>query len=345
VFDQWAAALRAAGIRAVNGRLLADARAFDAESLGAGWAWDSLPYGYAAPVGALQFDEDVVRLTFAAGASPGDPERIDGASPESGLAIVNRVVTGQAGDRLTYDLYRLPGQHQLEIAGTIPAGTEPFTQTASVDDPGLYFARAALGALGARGIEIRGEAAAAPPGSDAQDGAGARVLATSLSPPLADIATVLMKVSQNLYAETLLKTLGRIDGPGSAARGAEAVKNTLAGWGLDPDGYIQLDGSGLSRYDYLTTDMIVAILRRMYEDPRHRDRFSATLPIEGRLAEDNARAKTGSIANVRALSGYVTTRDGEPLVFSIVANNFRVSASAIDRAVDAAVELLANFRR
>src|SRR4030095_2259078 len=118
-------------------------------------------------------------------------------------------------------------------------------------------------------------------------------------------------------------------------------------------GYVQADGSGLSRYDYVTADMIVALLRHLHADPKHRDAFLATLPIAGKdgtistrlkrtRAEGNAMAKTGSISNVRALSGYVRTRDGETLVFSILANSFTIPAATVNYAADLAVETLAN---
>ena len=114
------------------------------------------------------------------------------------------------------------------------------------------------------------------------------------------------------------------------------------------------DGSGLSRYDFVTADMIATILERLYRDPRHHDRFVATLPIAGRdgtitsrmkdtRAEGNALAKTGSISNVRALSGYVRTRDGDTLVFSILANSFTIPAATVNWIADLAVETLANF--
>lgn len=166
-----------------------------------------------------------------------------------------------------------------------------------------------------------------------------------------------MKVSQNLYAETFLKTLGGLNGGrGNVADGREAVQAVLSSWGISPEAYVQYDGSGLSRYNYVTTDLLIAILERMHRDPTHTAAFKATLPIAGRdaslerrmkgsFAENNARAKTGSISNVRALSGYVTTRDDELLAFSIVANHFHLPQSTIDAVTDNAVEYLAGFRR
>ena len=357
VFDGWAADLRAAGVAAVAGRVVADDRAFGGEALGDGWSWDYLAYGYAAPVSALQFGEDLVTLAVTPGATPGAPATIAVTPETSGLVVENRVTTGEAGARVSLGLGRLPGQRHLEVTGTVPAGGEAVARTASVDDPAEAFAGAARAALAARGIEVwGGVAVAGRNGGSEVRREGERVLARSLSPPLADVATVLMKVSQNLYAETLLRALGRGEGHGSVEAGRRAVREVLDGWGLDPGALVQYDGSGLSRYNYVTADLIVGILGRLHGDPRHREPFLATLPIggqdgtiggrfKGTRAEGNVRAKTGSIANVRALSGYVTTRDGEALVFSIIANHFTVPSSVVDYATDTAVERLASFSR
>jgi serine-type D-Ala-D-Ala carboxypeptidase/endopeptidase (penicillin-binding protein 4) len=134
------------------------------------------------------------------------------------------------------------------------------------------------------------------------------------------------------------------------------VQRTLDGWGIPRDGYVLADGSGLSRYNYLAASTITVILERLYRDPRHRDAFTATLPIAGKdgtialrlkrtRAEGNAVAKTGSISNVRCLSGFVRTRDGETLVFSILANGFVISAATVNWIADLAVEILSNFKR
>ena len=112
----------------------------------------------------------------------------------------------------------------------------------------------------------------------------------------------------------------------------------------------------MSRYDYVTPEALVTILTHVDRDPRLRGPFEASLPIAGRdgtlsnrmkgtPAEGNARAKTGSMSNVRALSGYVTTADGEPLVFSIIANNFETAGDVITKTEDAIVVRLAEFRR
>jgi len=166
-----------------------------------------------------------------------------------------------------------------------------------------------------------------------------------------------MKVSQNLYAETLLKAIGAAgNGLGTTEGGRVAVRKRLSDWGIPADSYVMYDGSGLSRYNYVTAATLTDVLEHLYQNPRDRDPFLSTLPIAGKdgtisarlrstRAEGNALAKTGSIANTRALSGFVKTRDGEMLVFSILANDFVIPSATINLIADLAVESLANFTR
>jgi serine-type D-Ala-D-Ala carboxypeptidase/endopeptidase (penicillin-binding protein 4) len=142
----------------------------------------------------------------------------------------------------------------------------------------------------------------------------------------------------------------------TAAAGRLAAQAILEGWGVPASELIMRDGSGLSRYDFVTPAALVAILAHVDRDARLREPFAASLPIAGRdgtlstrmlgtPAEGNARAKTGSMTGVRAMSGFVTTADGERLVFSIVANNFETPADVVNAATDAIVVSLATFRR
>ena len=244
-----------------------------------------------------------------------------------------------------------------QYGGSMAIDAAPITYEVAVVNPTVFFARALKDALTARGIDVAGDAIDGDDVVNLQPAAVRHELVRTESPPLRDIATVLMKVSQNLYAETLLKAAGAAGGGlGTTEGGRVATRKLLESWGISPNSYVQTDGSGLSRYNYLTADMLVTILEHIYRDPRHRDPFIATLPIAGRdrivanrmrmsLAENNARAKTGSIANVRALSGFVTTRDGEVLAFSILANHFTTSAATVNWITDLAVKTLANFTR
>jgi serine-type D-Ala-D-Ala carboxypeptidase/endopeptidase (penicillin-binding protein 4) len=275
--------------------------------------------------------------------------------------VTNRVLTlapGSPGARL--NVHRRIDRPELEISGGIASDAKPVTRTVAVLNPTLFFSQSLKDALIARGIAVGGDAADVDDVSAELVSAPAvdrRVLVTTQSPPLREIATVLMKISQNQYAETLLKAIGaKTGGIGTTDAGRAAAIATFTSWNIPRDGYVMSDGSGLSRYNYIAPSTITTILRRMYADPVHRDAFLATLPVAGKdgtissrmrktRAAENARAKTGSIANTRSLSGFVTTRDGETLVFSMLANDFVIPSATVDWIVDLAVETLANFTR
>ncbi len=358
VLTEWVDALRAAGIQRIDGRIIGDDQAFDDEGIGAGWAWDYLQFGYAAPVGALQCNEDLATLNVRPAAQAGTPAVVT-LSPGSGLQLLNRALTVEAGSRTSVSYRRHLESPILEVSGSIAADATATDRTAAVVNPTVFCAHTIKDELTARGIPVSG------PAVDFDDVAAEfagvsgerRVLARTQSPPLRDIAVVLMKVSQNLYAETLVKaTAAARGGLGTAEWGLSVIRTVLTSWGVPDDSFVNADGSGLSRYNYITPATITTILERLYKSDTDRAPFVATLPVAGKdgtlatrlrgtRAEGNATAKTGSIANVRSLSGYVRSRDGEMLVFSIIANDFVVPAETINHAADLAVEHLSNFTR
>ena len=358
VLDQWAESLRAAGIHEIAGRMVGDDQAFDDEGIGDGWSWDYLQFGYAAPVGALQINENVAQLMVVPGGRAGDPAVVT-LSPSAGFTLLNRATTGAEGSEDTIAYRRHLDSPILEISGSSPIGGRTATRNVAVLNPTVFFAETLKDGLTERGIRVGGAAvdmddvAAEFVGQPEQR----RVLVSTQSPPLKDIAVVLMKVSQNLYAETFLKAIGTARGGlGTMSGGRSTVRSILSTWGVPNDAYVIADGSGLSRYNYLSPEMIASVLEHMYRDERHRESFVATMPIAGRdgtiatrmrktRAEGNAVAKTGSIANVRSLSGYVRTRDNEMLVFSILANDFVISSDMVNWIADLAVETLSNFTR
>jgi len=353
LFDEWAAALKSTGVTRIDGNVVADDSAFDRRGLGQGWSWDYLQYGYAAPSGALEYNENTATLSIRPGPSPGDQAVLE-LPPSTGLGLVHHVTTGEPGSATNIDFERPPNDHWLDVTGSIAADAKPVTRDVAVANPTLYFAHALLTSLVAHGVAVGGLPLDQHDSQSVLQQGPRRALVESQSPTLKEIATTMMKVSQNLYAETLLKAVGAAKGgPGTTDTGRQAAREIFTRWGIAADSYVQADGSGLSRYDYVTPDMIVTILERMYRDPRHHDAFTTALPIAGKdgtiasrmkntRAEANALAKTGSIANVRTLSGYVRTRDGETLVFSILANSFTIPASTVTWIADLAVETLAN---
>jgi D-alanyl-D-alanine carboxypeptidase/D-alanyl-D-alanine-endopeptidase (penicillin-binding protein 4) len=179
---------------------------------------------------------------------------------------------------------------------------------------------------------------------------------TFQSPPLSEILKHFMKPSQNQIGEVLLKTVGREKtGIGVADSGAAVITRQLYDWGVDSSGVIVYDGSGLSRHNLVSPETMVKTLVAMMRDSTTFAVFYDALPIAGvdgtirnRMtgtpAENNLRAKTGTIEFVRSLSGYVSTATDDLLVFALLTNHFTVPVSEVTQLQDAIGVLLANYR-
>jgi serine-type D-Ala-D-Ala carboxypeptidase/endopeptidase (penicillin-binding protein 4) len=356
LFSSWADRLKSIGVTAIAGRIVGDDNAFDDEELGFGWSWDDLAAGFAAGVSALQFNESSVQVTVAPGPTVGSPATVRLAPATGGLDVRSTISTGPASGQTAIQRRRLPGSQRLDLRGSIVAGSPPVTQTVSVDNPTLFFVSALRSALIAAGIDVTGPAVDIDDLDSPPRREEGTVLATHRSPPLSMLAVTLMKLSQNQFAETLLKTLGARASAPTAAGGRNAVRTILQGWDIGPSELLQADGSGLSRYNYVTAAALVRILEHVARDDRLRAPFDAALPVAGRdgtletrmkgtAAEANARVKTGSMSNVRAAAGYVRTRDDDQLVFAILVNNFDGPGAGIVRVIDDVIARLASSAR
>ena len=175
------------------------------------------------------------------------------------------------------------------------------------------------------------------------------------SPPLRDVLKRLEKPSQNQLAEILFKTIAlERTGFGRADSARAVIQRQLVEWGIPPEAIAVRDGSGLSRHDYVAPRTLVKLLDIMRRSPSF-DTFYAALPIAGvdgtiagrmrnTVAASNVHAKTGTVDKARSLSGYVTTADGQMLVFSFLCNNFTVPTRAVERVQDAIAVRLASMR-
>ena len=353
VLDEWAARLARLGVTRIDGRLIGDDDLLPDQALGAGWAWDDLAFGFAAPIGALQFHEGSAQVVITAGPRPGTPAsmRLEPASTD--LVLAGQVTTTGPDTPPAVFTRRRAFNRTLEVTGSVPRTGRDYVRTVSTDNPTRDMLLAFRDALGRFGIGVSGDVADIDDVAEKPAGPR-RLLHLHESPPLREIGIRLMKVSQNLIAETLRARIGLASDvpdvdPLAAASGA--CERTLATWGVPVEDVIVADGSGLSRYDHLTADALVTVLRRMAQDPRHAAAFEGTLPIlgvdgtlerrlHGTRAQGRVRAKTGSMSNVRALAGYVTTIAGERLAFAIIANNFKARGVTLDAVTDRALTAL-----
>jgi len=363
--DELAARIAGTGLKKIEGDLIGDETYFTGPPYGSGWEWEDLTWYYGAEVSSLTVNDNALDLFIKPAGQVGSPALITTGPAVPYLTIVNRVITGPKGTRRSLNVYRALAGNTLEVSGAIALDDRGYTGGVGVSRPGLLFMNMLRLALQQRGIKIKGQTRTVTqrvgnPGSAAID--NGTEIAKLLSPPLSLIAANTLKPSQNLYTEIILRTLGEtVPPPPTAApvvrdsedAGLEVVKVFLREAGLNPDAVVLSDGSGLSRNDMITVESNVQLLTYMSRH-KYAAAWRDALPIagvdgtlrnrmRGTVAENNLRAKTGSLASASSLSGYVTSAAGESLVFSIVVNNFPSGAEPRTACIDPIAVLLASF--
>ena len=165
----------------------------------------------------------------------------------------------------------------------------------------------------------------------------------------------MLKESINLYGEAVMRLNAAPGGPATNDAALEGLRKRLAAWGVPDDAQQLVDGSGLSRHDLVTPQVLTVLLQRVH-DPAAASPFVSALPIAGvdgslalrmkrTRAEGNLRAKTGTMSNVRSLAGYLKTKDGEHLAVVIIVNNYEGTGVDATEAIDRMAVRLADFSR
>jgi D-alanyl-D-alanine carboxypeptidase/D-alanyl-D-alanine-endopeptidase (penicillin-binding protein 4) len=373
--DDLAARIVAAGVKRVKGDLIGDETYFVGPKYGAGWEWEDLTWYYGAEVTPLTINDNALDLFVKPGPAIGQPALITTGPPDPLLTVVNRVTTAAKDVRREISIHRGLGENTITITGVIPLEDQGYTGSIGISHPALLFVYLLRSSLAQKGVMITGKSrttgevaiasvSSMPSGPSVSSvpSVAQNELATLQSPPFSAIATQTLKLSQNLYTELILRTLGKLTPPPASTSifshtseelGLEAVKSFLKTTGIRPEALVFSDGSGLSRNDLITAEASVQLLTFMSKH-RYADVFRNALPIAGvdgtlrtRLrgtpAENNLRAKTGSLSSASSLAGYVTTAAGEKLAFSIMVNNYPRDFDARSGCIDPIAVLLASF--
>ncbi len=363
------------GVRSIGGDVLGDDTWFPAEHYGTGWGWDDLEWLYGAPVSALTINDNAVFLNATPATQAGELAVVSWDPAVPYYTLDNAITTVPRGTPAHPGIERAPGSLAVRIFGTTAIGTDGVHAALALEDPADFAARAFLGMLRGRGIDVTGTAhprhrpmidtasfvaeQSAPLSLQNVElatvsvpAAGRRVLATHVSPPLSQDLVVTNKTSQNLHAELTLRTLGKLLAEdGSFAEGTRVVRQFLLGAGVLPDDFFFYDGSGLSADDLVTPRAITTLLVYAARQPWGSG-FRATLPVAGIDGSLTARfvhsplkgvltAKTGTLAETHALSGYLTAMSGRTLAFSVLVNNRRPGSDAEKMLIDKLVETIA----
>jgi D-alanyl-D-alanine carboxypeptidase/D-alanyl-D-alanine-endopeptidase (penicillin-binding protein 4) len=365
--NELASRIAAAGVKRVEGDLIGDETYFTGPRYGSGWSWEDLQWWYGAEVSALTSNDNALDLSVRPGSAVGAPAIITTGPPDPLLTIVNRVTTGTKGSKRELSLHRGLNADVLEISGLIPLEDRGYTASVGISHPSLLFVYLLRASLFQRGVTITGKSRTVPAlayssASASTNPTGLLEIASMQSPPFSIVAAQTLKPSQNLYTELILRTLGKVaplpSGTANTPRtsedaGLEIVKTFLREAGVSANGLTLNDGSGLSRNDMVTPEATLQLLIYMSRH-RYAGAFREALPIagvdgtlrnrmKGTVAENNVRAKTGTLSSAASLSGYLTTAAGENLVFSIMVNNYPSDVDPRSVCIDPIAVMLASF--
>ena len=350
--------VKARGVHEVDGTLFADDSYFLWEPFAPNWAADDLEWGYGAPVTALAFNDNSLTLHIKPGTKTGQPAMVSLEPVADYYQLKQHVETSAPGTKQRVFVERLPGSMELDVWGQIPVDGDEDIDTVAILNPPRLVAELFRKALEARGIVVKGEVevrhstrfeAASQPEVYPQSPSRV-VLAEHRSPPLREAIKAINKESQNLHAEMLLRTLGRVvNNYGSLTVGLETLNQFAAQQvGVVPGETYFSDGSGLSREDLVAPRAAAKLLVYMAHSPNFQT-YLDSLPVSGidgtlahRLSDDQVKgkihAKTGSVEHVNTLSGYMDLPSGKRLVFSIMANNHPVPNKDGQQTLDAVTE-------
>jgi D-alanyl-D-alanine carboxypeptidase/D-alanyl-D-alanine-endopeptidase (penicillin-binding protein 4) len=332
--------IRARGVLEVSGPLVADASYFLWEPYIHGWTAEDLLWGYGATVSALALNANALQLRIKPGLKVGDRAQIWLEPLTDYYQLNNSLETSGAGTERRLWVERGLDSMRLDVWGQIPLDAGETTERVAIARPPQLVGELFRQALEDAGIVVRGgvevhyltrlEAAIAshPP----LQLSPRVILAEHDSQPLREIVKATNKESRNLFAEMLLRTLAReVKHRGGLEDGLEVLSEFAQQVGAARDETVFADGSGLSRDDLVAPEAFVKLLIHMASGQAF-DIFLDTLPVagvDGTLAgrfkgtrlEGRIHAKTGTLEQVNALSGYMDLPSGKRLVFSIIGNS------------------------
>jgi serine-type D-Ala-D-Ala carboxypeptidase/endopeptidase (penicillin-binding protein 4) len=333
VFDPFVEAVRALGIRTINGSVVADVSAFDAERFPGAWKIQNIGRSYAPPIAALAFNENAVGVFLRAE----DCRRYWMAADPWFVPIVAE--TNCTSRTLSMEPIEENRVLVRGNPGTSKRG-ETFSTLRTISDPGLYAAQALEAALGEVGIESIGE-----PWVSQTPLAATTLMGTIESPVLYTLLTTMIQPSSNLFAEMLFKSIDA-DTPASWEGARQVERDYLVEVvGLDESSFVFDDGSGLSANNFVSPDAVVRLLRWMIEgdqrfiwmDLMAKPGESGTLRTRLAAFQGRLWGKTGTLDGVRGLAGYFIRRDGSPRYFTIFVNHYASPAWQAGEVIDGIV--------
>ncbi len=331
VTDLWVKAIKELGIDSIAGCIIGDAQAGDQDPIPVGWTWEDIQSDYGTGPSGLNIRENVYDILLK-GSKGGVSLRTNPQIP--GLKLYNQVVSNPKIAKSYAYVQGAPFQFERTVFGEV---ADTLRERSAIPDPALFCAQLLKTSLIANGIRMKDSATTTRLirlnniKSDSKE--TKKTIVTSLSPSLEDLVYHTNQISQNFYAESILRAISMNEnGYGSGPSSVGIIYKFWKNKGLDLRGMCMVDGCGLSRMNNITTHQLVEMLRVFSKDPNVFPAFYKSLSVAGEsgtmrklshgtLAEGNLHAKSGTMSRVKSYTGYVKTKNGKLLCFAMIGNN------------------------
>jgi D-alanyl-D-alanine carboxypeptidase/D-alanyl-D-alanine-endopeptidase (penicillin-binding protein 4) len=327
----WVTEIKKLGIKSIRGRVIGDDSYFDFLPVPSKWLWEDEGNYYGAGAYGLSAFDNTYELHFKTMSDSTSPVLEKFVPEECRSDLADFLISSGTTDE-GY-VFAAPYCTGGWLAGKIPVNKLDFVLKASVTDPPLLLAKMMTEKLKAGGIKTS-EAPTTIRLNPVPKTEKVVQITETISPRLSEIISVLNHESVNLFAEHLIKELGKkFKNNGSTESGAEVIYDFLKSCGIDKNGMFIEDGSGLSPLNAVNTRELVRLLVYMKNKGKYFNDYYSSLPDAGKngtlknnfkdpLFNSHFKAKSGSMTRVRSFAGYFTTISGKEMVFSIIINNY-----------------------
>lgn len=329
--------LKDKGLKKITGSIIADASCFN-NDIPSTWIWGDIGNYFGAGANGLSYRDNKFSLYYSSGAinSKTTIEKIYPDYFSKKITVQNYVISNGTDDNAY--VYSDPNGYIKKITGTIPPNKKNYEVEAAMPEPALFFIHQLHDELKNNSLTNNSISLFVNETPNTYIFNKEQLVYTHTSPKLDKIVYYTNVKSNNHYAESLLKTIGaaKTGKQGTSENGITVIENYWKDRGLDMSGLHMVDGSGLSRANTITTKLQATILSKIYRDSLLYPTFNNSLPIAGKngsmtnigkgtFIENNMRAKTGYINRARGYCGYVKTKSGKELAFSVLFNNYDCS--------------------
>lgn len=338
---KWASAIKAIGIREIQGNIISDVSFYDADAINPQWIWEDIGNYYAPGIYALPYLDNTLNVQLRSTAVGSVAEVVKTLPYIEGITFENHIRCTS----ITHDgayIHGVPYSNVRYLVGSVPSNRGIFGVKGDIPNPPLLLAQHFCMRLREIGITVQGKPDYI---TETTTDTTRKVLYTHLSEPLSVIIKEVNQHSNNLYAEQVFRYLGSlITTPSTIANAVEVERNCWRNRGVLLNSSFIMDGCGLAPQDALSAETLVQILSYMWRG-HHRQVFLESLPVAGESGtlksfgansplQGKVQAKSGTTSRIKSYAGYLYTPNNQTIAFAVIINNANCKPKVVQQIIE-----------